>query len=150
MGKIHSVHTLEEGGRAVKSFKKLKKSSSNKQETQDQSQETATRYTLTETWQAAQQRIDWMHAPYMAEYVNSLVSGRPLHEDGHWAIYAKDKFVLPLRVKRRHALSMVSLACGSGHIEESLLGFGWPISELWGLEYDDITPCRSVETVSKT
>ncbi len=29
---------------------------------------------------------------------------------------------------------MVSLACGSGHIEESLLGFGLPISELSGLE----------------
>lgn len=121
----------------MKIFKKSNQSVSNQQEIPDQTQETATRYTLTEAWQAAQQRIDWMHAPYMAEYVNSLVSDRPLHDNGHWAIYARDKFVLPLRANRRHALSMVSLACGSGHIEESLLGFGWPISELLGLEFDE-------------
>ena len=76
----------------------------------------------------------------MAEYVNSLVSSRSLNDNGHWAIYARDKFVLPLRAKRgrRKSLSVVSLACGSGYIEESLLSFGWPVGELLGLEYDEI------------
>jgi SAM-dependent methyltransferase len=100
-------------------------------------QETASRYTLSPDWQAMQPRVDWMHAPYMPEYVNSLVSGRSLNDNGHWAIYAREKYLLPFRKKRRHGLSLVSLASGSGYIEESLLSFGWPITYLLGLEYDE-------------
>ena len=122
----------------MKKFLKFYQSTSNKSEDDLVAHETASRYTLTEEYQSLQKSLDWMNAPRMAEYVNSLVSNRPLNEDGHWAIYARDKFVLPLReqIDRKHGLSVVSLACGSGHIEESLLSFGWPVDELLGLEYD--------------
>ena len=89
-------------------------------------------------------KLDWMHAPYMAPYVNGMVSGRQMEDGGHWAVYAERQHVRPMldRVKRgifrKPGLSMVSLGCGSGHIETSLIrDFNWPISSLLGLEYDD-------------
>ncbi len=106
---------------------------------------TATRTTLSEKWRRRQKRVDWMHAPLMSEYVNRLVAGKELHAGGHWAIYARDYHLLPLAEWRasesepepEEGLSMLSLACGSGHIEEFLLTtFDWPISRLVGLERD--------------
>ncbi|MCC2641903.1 MAG: SAM-dependent methyltransferase [Nitrospira sp.] len=98
---------------------------------------TATRYTLSDEWQELKSKIDWMHAPRMADYVNGLVSGKSLSEGGHWAEYARINHIQPLAVKRGRRLSMVSFACGSAHIEESLIAqFHWPISRLVGLEYD--------------
>lgn len=100
-------------------------------------QETATRATLSEEWKAAAKKIDWMHAPHMAEYVNQLVSGKALAEGGHWSIYAREQHVGPLSQRLGRELSMVSLACGSGHVERSLLvEFGWPVSRFLGLEFD--------------
>jgi SAM-dependent methyltransferase len=101
-------------------------------------EETATRASLTEQWQASQSQIDWMHAPLMPNYVNGLVSGKALEDGGHWATYARSKHLIPLLRDRGTAgLSMVSLACGSGHIEQSLVSdFQWPLSRLTGLEYD--------------
>jgi SAM-dependent methyltransferase len=97
----------------------------------------ATRYTLSDEWQELKSKIDWMHAPEMAEYVNGLVSGTPLNYGGHWADYARKTHIETLANRLGRPLSMVSFACGSGHIEESLIGqFQWPISELQGLEYD--------------
>jgi SAM-dependent methyltransferase len=102
-----------------------------------QQEQTATRHVLTTDWQETQQKIDWMSAPTMAQYVNRLVSGRDLQADGHWAIYARDRYILPLKMKRGASLSMVSLACGEGHIEEALINhFGWPIASFTGLEFD--------------
>jgi SAM-dependent methyltransferase len=108
---------------------------------------TATRTTLSKEWQENQHKIDWMHAPNMACYVNSLVSGKRLDENGHWAIYARDKHVQLIQDRRiaemgknqgnAPQLNMMSLGCGSGHIEESLIkDFLWPIKSLTGLEYD--------------
>ena len=100
---------------------------------------TATRYTLSEEWKAAQRKIDWMSAPGMAAYVNGLVSGRAMEDGGHWASYANRQHVCPLAERRYGApLNMLSLGCGSGHIEASLLGdFAWPVGRLLGLEYDE-------------
>ncbi len=106
---------------------------------------TATRTTLSKEWQERQKRVDWMHAPLMPEYVNRLVSGKELHTGGHWALYARDSHLLPLAERLSGAgtersaegLSMLSLACGSGHIEEFLIdAFEWPISRFVGLEHD--------------
>jgi SAM-dependent methyltransferase len=102
-------------------------------------QVTATRATLSEDWQARQKKLDWMHAPSMASYVNQLVSGKPLSDGGHWSIYAREKHVEPLMRTVGRKLSMVSLACGSGHIERSLLvDFQWPIGHFVGLEFDKV------------
>jgi SAM-dependent methyltransferase len=98
---------------------------------------TATRYTLSHEWQELKSKIDWMHAPGMADYVNGLVSGKSLAKGGHWAEYARLNHIQPLAAKRGRRLSMISFACGSAHIEESLVSqFHWPISHLVGLEYD--------------
>lgn len=107
---------------------------------------TATRHTLSEEWRASRSRLDWMHAPEMAGYVNGLVSGRPLHNGGHWALHALREHVAPLHQKRtreaglfrRGHISLLSLGCGSGHIESSLIDFGWPVSRIIGLEYDEL------------
>lgn len=107
---------------------------------------TATRHTLDQSWQDNLNRVDWMHAPTMPDYVNSLVSNKSLNDNGHWAIYAKKKYIDPLYAKYKGNLSMVSLACGSGHIEESLIkDFGWPLSEFIGLEYDDKLRAKAAE-----
>ena len=106
---------------------------------------TSTRATLSTDWQEMQKRTDWMAAPGMADYVNGMVSAKPLAEGGHWAIYAREQHVSRLLADRQIStssinggLSMMSLACGSGHIEYSLLNqFEWPISYFLGLEYDD-------------
>lgn len=101
-------------------------------------QQTATRETLTEAWRDEQSAIDWMAAPGMAEYVNGLVSNRPLNGGGHWAAYANERFVRPLADRLGRPLRMLSLGCGSGHIEhDAIAEFGWPIDELLGLEYDE-------------
>lgn len=100
-------------------------------------QETATRATLSPEWVASRQKLDWMHAPEMANYVNKLVSGRDLNDGGHWAVWANDQFVEPLSRKLGRKLSLVSLASGAGHIEKSLIDFGWPLKRLTGLEYDE-------------
>lgn len=105
---------------------------------------TATRASLNRDWQELQTKTDWMHAPLMADYVNGLVSGRSLHEQGHWAIYARDTHLQPLADRRREdssafekGLSMLSLACGSGHIEHFLIEtLEWPIDRFVGLEFD--------------
>jgi SAM-dependent methyltransferase len=112
--------------------------------------ETATRYTLTRDWQELRKKIDWMSAPYMAEYVNGLVSERSLSNGGHWSLYARNKYVQPLADQHDGILQMVSLACGSGHIEESLIKeFGWPITEFLGLEYDDQLRATAEERFSQ-
>ncbi|WP_046864952.1 class I SAM-dependent methyltransferase [Microvirga massiliensis] len=111
--------------------------------------QTATRATLSEEWKASRALLDWMHAPNMANYVNKLVSGRELEEGGHWAIYAREKFVRALGDHRRTGLSMVSLACGAAHIEESLLQFGWPVSRVLGLEYDSELRRAAAERFAK-
>lgn len=102
-------------------------------------QQTATRATLTDEWKAAAAKIDWMHAPHMAEYVNEMVSGKPLGSGGHWSIYALEQHIKPLSRRLGRKLSVVSLACGSGHIEHALLtDFAWPVRRLVGLEYDQV------------
>jgi SAM-dependent methyltransferase len=102
-----------------------------------ESERTATRYTLSEEWQQLKERVDWMQAPLMREYVNRLVSGAPIAEGGHWATYARERHLTPLQARRGEGLRMVSLACGSGHIEETLVrDHRWPLRELVGLEYD--------------
>jgi SAM-dependent methyltransferase len=99
---------------------------------------TATRTTLNSDWNEMRKKIDWMSAPGMAEYVNSLVSGKSLNDNGHWAHYANEMHLNPFFERRGRKLDMVSLACGSGHIEASLIqSFNWPIASLLGLEYDD-------------
>lgn len=101
-------------------------------------QKTATRATLDESWQASRALLDWMHAPGMADYVNSLVSGASLNDGGHWALYANRVHLEPLSREPGRPLSMVSLGCGSGHIEAFLCReFNWPIASLLGLEYDE-------------
>ena len=104
---------------------------------------TATRTTLSEDWRERQKQVDWMHAPLMPEYVNQLVAGRNLHTGGHWALYARDTHLWPLaeRVAAEtgsgDGLSMLSLACGSAHIDEFLISsFEWPIRHFVGLEHD--------------
>lgn len=81
-----------------------------------------------------------MHAPEVANYVNRLVSGMDLNEGGHWANYAAAKFIRPMVGRSgscKPGLSMISIGCGSGHIEESLIRqFGWPVSRFVGLDYD--------------
>ncbi len=125
---------------------------------------TATRTTLTQEWRERQKQVDWMHAPLMPEYVNQLVAGQDLHAGGHWALYARDKHLRPLAERRAargvpgaaDGLSMLSLACGSGHVDEYLItALDWPISRFVGLEYDskllaaarqkfaDVSRCRS-------
>lgn len=117
------------------------------QEIQDQNDQadliTATRETLSSNWQEIRKLIDWMAAPNMAQYVNGLVSEKPLEQGGHWAAYAYEKYVLPLLRRRNDSqgkdvkLSMMSLGCGSGHIDHSLISqFKWPIGSFLGLEYD--------------
>ncbi|MEM6795509.1 MAG: class I SAM-dependent methyltransferase [Acidobacteriota bacterium] len=102
-------------------------------------QKTATRATLEDSWRERQKKVDWMHAPLMAEYVNELVTRQPLHAGGHWALYARDRHLAPLSAARGgKGLSMLSLACGSGHIERFLIDdFGWPVRRFVGLEYDE-------------
>ena len=104
---------------------------------------TATRATLAEQWHQSRCRLDWMHVPNAPNWINKLVSCKDL-PDGHWAQYACESHVRPLLERRckqdplTRGLSMVSLGCGSAHIEETLIGsFAWPIAELKGLEYDD-------------
>ena len=113
-------------------------------ETVEEDKVTATRHTLTEEWRNAQRNIDWMSAPVMADYVNGLVSGRTMADDGHWASYARREHVQAMLDRKksrfigRSKLSMVSLGCGSGHIESSLIAdFKWPLTRLTGLEFDD-------------
>lgn len=120
------------------------------------SAETATRATLAEDWQKLQARSDWMHAPEMANYVNGLVSGKSLGEGGHWALYAMNEHIAPLIAHRKlqdettTGLSMLSLACGSGHIEQALLAdFGWPIANFTGVEYDDALRANAAQRFSK-
>lgn len=106
---------------------------------------TATRTTLSAHWRQRQKHVDWMHAPLMPEYVNRLVSGQDLHAGGHWALYARDVHLRPLAERLsvaasepKEGLSMLSLACGSGHVEEFLIdGLEWPITRLVGLEHDE-------------
>ncbi|MEM8930528.1 MAG: class I SAM-dependent methyltransferase [Acidobacteriota bacterium] len=98
---------------------------------------TATRTTLGRDWQERQKLIDWMHAPGMPDYVNRLVSGRSLADGGHWALYARDRHLAPMRERRGRGLSVLSLACGSGHVEAFLIDqLEWPVGRLVGLEYD--------------
>lgn len=112
--------------------------------------QTATRLTLDPSWQESQQNLDWMSVPTMADYVNKLVSGRGLDEGGHWAIYARERHVLPMQAQRKGKIEMVSLACGSGHIETSLIEqFGWPITNFLGLEFDDALRTSASERFSK-
>ena len=106
------------------------------------SQRTATRATLSKEWIANQVLLDWMSAPNAPNWVNKLVTDKDLPE-GHWALYALQKHVIPLLSSLQaqgdlpKKLSMVSLGCGSAHIEESLIrDFRWPIAELCGLEFD--------------
>jgi SAM-dependent methyltransferase len=103
---------------------------------------TATRATLSDEWKSNNLLLDWMHAPGAANSVNKMVSGKDL-PTGHWAQYAKERHILPLLKRlrdsgsRQEGLRMVSLGCGSAHIEKSLISdFGWPVSILQGLEYD--------------
>jgi SAM-dependent methyltransferase len=110
-------------------------------ETQEE-QFTATRSTLADAWKSNNLLLDWMHAPGAANSVNKMVSGKDLPL-GHWAQYAKERHIIPLLQRLRASgslqdgLSMVSLGCGSGHIEKSLItDFGWPVNMLQGLEYD--------------
>ncbi|WP_029011111.1 class I SAM-dependent methyltransferase [Azospirillum halopraeferens] len=106
---------------------------------------TATRATLTDEWKQRQAKVDWMHAPQMAPYVNGLVSGRAMEDGGHWSAYACNLHVRPLYERRRASgadggtgLSMLAVGCGTAHIERSLVeAFRWPVSRLVGLEYDD-------------
>ena len=99
-------------------------------------QKTATRVTQTPAWIAQNAQIDWMAAPGMAEYVNQLVSGKPLAAGGHWALHAR-RHIDPLVAQRGRGLSVLSLGCGNAHIEASLIQqFGWPIRRLTGFEYD--------------
>lgn len=98
---------------------------------------TATRETQTQDWQNLNAQIDWMVAPGMADYVNSMVSGRALAEGGHWSLHALRQHVAPLAERHGRGLSMLSLGCGDGHIEAALIQqFGWPVTRLVGLEYD--------------
>jgi len=101
------------------------------------SEQSASRYTLTQEWQELQKRVDWMNIPTMADYVNGIVSGKDLSADGHWAIYARDIYLYNLQETMGKPLSMVSIACGNGHIEEALLTqFNWPVVHFLGLEFD--------------
>jgi len=61
--------------------------------TKKMSEQSATRYTLTQEWQELQKRIDWMNIPTMANYINGLVRGKDLLTDGYWAIYARDIYL---------------------------------------------------------
>ena len=100
-------------------------------------QVTASRATQDPAWIEQSKLIDWMSAPGMAEYVNALVSGRPLHEGGHWGLHAFRTHLAPLAAKRGRPLSMLTLGCGDGHIEKALIQeFQWPIGRMVGLEYD--------------
>jgi SAM-dependent methyltransferase len=121
----------------------------------DEQAQSATRTTLSEDWQRLQASYDWMTVPGMADYVNSQVSGKKLSECGHWAIYANHEYLQSLLIKRKEndsdfsGLSMLSLACGSGHIETSLLDqFKWPIKYFTGLEYDDALREKASENFS--
>ena len=115
-------------------------------------EETATRATLSDAWQEKLQQVDWMAAPGMADYVNGLVSGKPLVHGGHWAIYALNHHLLPLANRDQSGqhggrLSMLSLACGSAHIEQALISnFHWPIESLLGLEYDEALRAAATES----
>ena len=93
---------------------------------------TATRETLSESWKAMQFRYDWTSAPEIGNYQNRLVSGKDLCDGGHRAIYAADKFIRPMADRQgtlKSGLSMISIGCGEGHNEASLIRqFGWPVS----------------------
>jgi len=111
-------------------------------QTTAETETTATRVSLTKYWQERQKKLDWMQVPHMADYVNGLVSSKSLDHGGHWANYALQEHIIP-HFKQLHPaskvadLSMLSLACGSAHIEHSLLAqFQWPVNRLIGLEYD--------------
>ena len=103
---------------------------------------TATRHTLADEWAALSKKVDWMSVYGLSNYVNKMVSGKDLHENGHWAIHCAQKHVIPLYEKKLQSggdgsFRVLSLGSGSGHIEESLfVNFGWPCTELLGLEYD--------------
>ncbi|MEM8993169.1 MAG: class I SAM-dependent methyltransferase [Acidobacteriota bacterium] len=100
-------------------------------------QKTATRTTLDASWQERQKKVDWMHAPKMAEYVNGMVSQKDLHANGHWGIHARDQHLKPLADAKGRGLRMMTLASGSGHVEEFLIGsLHWPVEHMLGLEYD--------------
>ena len=104
--------------------------------TQEPARMTATCYTLTEEWKAGRAKVDWIKAPEVEAYVNSLVSGI-MGAGGHWALYALREHLNPL-MERKGPLAMASLGCGSAHIEASLLReFKWPVTRLVGLEYDE-------------
>lgn len=113
----------------------------------NENEETVFRYTLTQDWKDLQKKVDWMEAPYMPEYVNKLTTGIDLADNGHWATYAREKFVTGmLKNRRRRSLSMVSLACGDGLMEEALIKeFNWPISTFLGLGYDAALRSRAQE-----
>jgi len=111
--------------------------------------QTATRATLDEAWQASRKLLDWMHVPGMADYVNALVSGKSLNHGGHWSLYANEQHLAPLSRKLGRALSMVSLGCGSGHIEASLIReFKWPVDRVLGLEFDEQLRLAATDTFS--
>ncbi len=116
---------------------------------------TATRHTLSENWRAIHAQLDWMSAPFMAEYVNGMVSGKSLNAGGHWAIYASENFAKPLldRMKELNpskvGLELLAVACGEGHVERSLVAdFGWPVSAITLLEYDTELRARAVANLS--
>jgi SAM-dependent methyltransferase len=101
-------------------------------------QQTATRATLSDKWVHEKKSIDWMSVPGMADYVNSLVSGRPIRDGGHWADYVRDIHLIPLREKLGRDLTVLSLGCGQAHIDAAMVkNFGWPIKSLTGLEFDE-------------
>ena len=120
---------------------------------------TATRHTLSEEWKSMRQKVDWMAAPGMADYVNGMVSGKALNNNGHWALYALARHIEPLFQKRSNELglfrtkpklSMLSLGCGSCHIEAGLFAeFNWPITRFVGAEYDQHLRDHAAQCFSK-
>jgi len=111
---------------------------------------TASRHSLSAGWEEQRKRIDWMHTPGMATYVNEMVSGVPLNGGGHWCEYARDRFLLPLSERLGRKLSMVSLGCGRGRIEHSaVVNWGWPIARLVGLEFDGALRAAARDTWQK-
>ena len=109
----------------------------------------AWRMMLSKEYEDALSKTDWLSAPSMFNYRSKLVSGKDESDGGGWEYYANDRHLIPLLEHRieedsnafaaqttEKGLSMLSVGCGDGRIEEHLLNCGWPIGQLVGLEYD--------------
>lgn len=102
---------------------------------------TTWRQALSDEWLRQRQITDWKGLVSNHAHTHRLMLGNQSGLYTDWQQYALQVHLEPLLsvVRKscgRDRLRMLSLGCGDGRIEASLLSNGWPVGELWCAEYD--------------